>query len=47
MIIDILKSAVEESASDVFVAAGRRITFKKNGVIDPRESDAIRPQLAE
>ena len=47
MIIDILKSAVEESASDVFVAAGRRITFKKNGVIIPRESDAITPKLAE
>ena len=47
MITEILKDAVDECASDIFVAAGRCISFKKNGKIIPSESDTVTPQFAE
>ena len=46
-ILNYLKLAVAEGVSDIFIGAGRHITFKKNGVLVPQEGDFIRPQNAE
>ena len=43
MILEWLKKAVGESASDIFIGAGRRVYFKKSGVIIPQEGDFLRP----
>ena len=47
MIIDWLKLAVEKNASDIFIASGRNITFKQNGIIVPQEGDKISPADAQ
>jgi len=47
IVLDCLKRAVDEGASDIFIGAGRQITFKKNGVLIPLEGDFIRPNEAE
>jgi len=47
MILDWLKLAVEKSASDIFIASGRSITFKLNGVITPQNGDRISPDDAK
>lgn len=44
---ELLRKAVEESASDIFIAAGRRILFKIGRVITPRSEDIIDPYEAE
>ena len=46
-ILDWLKKAVEESASDIFVGAGRSVSFKKNGIINSQEGGFIPPADAE
>jgi len=38
---------VAEGASDVFIGAGRQITFKKNGVLVAMEGEIVRPHSAE
>jgi len=47
VILNYLKLAVAEGVSDIFIGAGRQITFKKNGVLVPQDGDFIRPQNAE
>jgi len=42
-----LKSAVEKGVSDIFIGAGRQITFKKNGVLIPQDGDILRPHNSE
>jgi len=41
-----LKLAVDEGISDIFIGAGRQVTFKKNGVLITQEGDFLRPQGA-
>ena len=47
MVIDWLKRAVEEGSSDIFIGAGRYVSFKKNGIIVPQDSGIIMPPDAE
>jgi len=47
MIIDVLRLAVDESASDVFISVGRKISLKKNGVIAPYNDTVVTAELAE
>ena len=42
-----LESAVKEGVSDIFIGAGRHITFKKNGVITPQNTENLKPADAE
>jgi len=42
-----LEQAVKEGASDIFIGAGRSISFKKNGLIIPADDDFITPSEAE
>jgi twitching motility protein PilT len=44
---DWLKQAVEEGASDVFIGAGRKISFRVNGVIEQKSDSIIYPDEAE
>ena len=46
-ILDWLKQAVEEGVSDIFVGAGRSVSFKKNGVIIHQDGGFISPVEAE
>jgi len=46
VILEWLKRAVEDNVSDIFIGAGRQITFKKNGVLLPQEGDFIKPDNA-
>jgi len=46
-VLEWLKRAVNEGVSDIFIGAGRPITFKKNGVLIAQEGDFIKPQNAE
>jgi len=41
--MDWLKKAVKEGASDIFIGAGRSISFKKNGTIIQQEGGALTP----
>ena len=47
LILEWLQRAVEAGASDVFIGAGRRITFKKNGIIIPQDTENLKPSEAE
>jgi len=47
MVLEWLERAVKEGASDVFIGAGRSISFKKNGVIVPLDGGSIHPSEAE
>ena len=47
MVLEWLQLAVKENASDVFIGAGRSISFKKNGVIIPQEGGQVHPSEAE
>ena len=47
MVLDWLKRAVQEGASDIFIGAGRSISYKKNGVIIPQDGELIRTSEAE
>ena len=47
MILEWLERAVSEGASDVFIGAGRSISFKKNGVIVHQDGGFISPTEAE
>jgi len=46
-VLECLKRAVEESASDIFIGAGRKITFKKNGVLVAQEGEILKPHDSE
>ncbi|MCL2548469.1 MAG: PilT/PilU family type 4a pilus ATPase, partial [Symbiobacteriaceae bacterium] len=41
-----LKRAVEIGASDIFIGAGRRLTFKMDGVIAPQTDEIVSPSEA-
>ena len=43
---DWLRQAVEEGASDVFIGAGRKISFRVNGVIEQKSESIIMPDEA-
>ena len=43
MVLDWLKRAVEQGASDVFIGAGRHISFKRNGIITPQSEGHLDP----
>jgi len=47
IVLNWLRLAVDEGVSDIFIGAGRQVTFKKNGVLIPQEGDFIKPQNAE
>jgi len=47
MVLDWLKKAVYEGASDIFIGAGRSVAFKKNGIISSQDSGFISPAEAE
>jgi len=47
IILNWLKLAVEQGVSDIFIGAGRQITFKKNGVLIPQSGEILRPHNAE
>jgi len=47
LILKWLKLAAEEGVSDIFIGAGRQITFKKNGVLIPQDGEILRPHNAE
>ena len=42
-----LKLAVQEGVSDIFIGAGRPITFKKSGVLIAQDSETLRPHNSE
>jgi len=42
-----LKLAVEQGASDIFIGAGRQITFKRNGVLIAQDGEILRPHNSE
>ena len=43
MVREWLRQAVEANASDIFIGAGRRITFKVNGALIPQGSENLMP----
>ena len=43
MIQDILKEAVDQKVSDIFLVAGRPVSFYKNGVITKEGNEALSP----
>ena len=47
MIQDWLKQAVEAGTSDIFIGAGRQVTFKINGVLVPQDSGILMPNNSE
>ncbi|MCL2391501.1 MAG: PilT/PilU family type 4a pilus ATPase [Oscillospiraceae bacterium] len=47
LVIDWLRRAVEDGASDIFIGAGRGISIKKNGRIVAEEDSIIQPSEAE
>ena len=47
IVLEWLKRAVEDGASDIFIGAGRQITFKKNGVLSAQDGDILRTPNAE
>ena len=42
-----LKLAVEQGVSDIFIGAGRQITFKRNGVLFAQDSEILKPHNSE
>lgn len=46
-LLDYLKMAIEERASDLFIMAGLPISFKVSGTISPRAAQALSPIEAE
>jgi len=38
-----LQKAVDNGVSDIFIGAGRQITFKRNGVIVPQDGEILKP----
>ena len=42
-----LELAVQGSVSDIFIGAGRKITFKRSGVIIPQDSEILKPVDSE
>ncbi|MCL2425908.1 MAG: PilT/PilU family type 4a pilus ATPase [Oscillospiraceae bacterium] len=47
IILEYLKLAVDEGVSDIFIGAGRQITFKKNGNLIAQDGDIIKPDEAK
>ena len=47
LMLEWLKRAVDEGVSDLFIGAGRKITFKKNGVLIPQEGEILKPHNSE
>ena len=47
IMVDWLKRAVAAGASDVFFGAGRRVTFKINGILTHQDSNILMPQDTE
>ena len=43
IILDNLKRAVELRVSDIFIGAGRKITFKINGALVAQEGEMLKP----
>jgi len=43
MVLEWLKKAVEEGSSDIFIGAGRSVSFKKNGIIIPQSGGVVSP----
>lgn len=47
MIQNWLELAVNSGVSDIFIGAGRKITFKRSGIIIPQECDILKPSDSE
>ena len=43
MVLDWLKLAVEQGASDIFIGAGRHVTFRINGMLIPQSGESLMP----
>ena len=43
MIQEWLEKAVQGGVSDIFIGAGRKITFKKSGVLVPQDTEVLKP----
>ncbi len=46
-LMEILKSAVEKKASDIFIISGLAVTYKENGIITKQNDNMILPAEAE
>lgn len=46
-LMELITSAVEQKASDIFIIAGLPFSYKQNGVIKPQTDDIILPKAAE
>ncbi len=44
---ELLKGAVEKSASDIFIISGLPVSYKENGIIKPQSDEVILPAAAE
>ena len=42
-LMEILKSAVEKKASDIFIISGLAVTYKENGIITKQNDNMILP----
>jgi len=47
IVLDWLKLAAADGVSDIFIGAGRQVTFKKNGILISQEGEMLRPHNAE
>jgi len=47
LVLDWLKRSANEGASDIFISAGRQVTFKINGVLYSKGDDFMRPHESE
>jgi len=47
LVLDWLKRSADENASDLFISAGRPVTFKINGVLHAKGEDFMRPHESE
>ncbi len=46
-LMEMLKSAVDKKASDIFIIAGLPVSFKESGTIKPQEEKVVSPSAAE
>ncbi|MCL2819835.1 MAG: PilT/PilU family type 4a pilus ATPase [Oscillospiraceae bacterium] len=47
LVLDWLRRSAEEGASDLFISAGRQVTFKINGVLYSKGGEVMRPHESE
>ena len=45
-LLNYLKEAVERGASDIFIVSGQPVSFKRDGIIGPRDDETVMPDSA-